>query len=338
MDTEEEEEEKTEASNEDVDDPPTMPDTELGEIWKQLALEWKSKLFALYDMDTTSAKFDWSSLTGFIGDTTAYYRRYPGRVTVIELDLHDLWDELLLLAKVTPAHLPQQDQLVDIVDVARQQGCITREDAHGSEQEALTSEGTRMWTDLPFLVTDVKRAWFNSQRELDQILRHNLAAFTARLCARHSDGGGSSGSSGDGLAFCALWLLRRALEVPRRVTRSYHRLRTSVVEMLPACVVWFQFAGVQLLRLAAAEVCFADTVYFTAGDLQLVAPGERAVAQGVRGRGFSRLRWLFWRCRFEELSCLDDAEVAMMARYGLDAMLRAERRVEDELRNGASES
>lgn len=57
-----------------------MPGTEIREIWKHLALEWKTKLFTVFYMDTTDPNFDWASLTRFMLDTTAYYRRYLNRV------------------------------------------------------------------------------------------------------------------------------------------------------------------------------------------------------------------------------------------------------------------
>lgn len=307
---------------------PAMSDIELGKMWRQLAFEWKNKLFDLYDMDTSDPNFDWDALTRFVENVTQYYCGYVDRVNVMELDVHDLWDELMLLAKVTPAHLPQQEKIVNVVLFARKQGIIYRW-RNGKEEEAITSEGTRMWIDLPFLVNDMKMAWFRSQSELDQILRHNLAAFTARLCAL--------GICENNLAFCAIWLLRKALEMPRRVTRPYYRLRRSVVELLPACVAWFQFSGYKLLTLATSNLSYVNSVYFTEDDVKLTAPGELALKAGVVQWGFSHSRWLFWKNRFNELTRFDDGEVATMAKFGYDAMVRAEERMAYENANKGSE-
>lgn len=298
-----------------------LPDIELGKIWRQLAWERKNKLFQAYGMDTLDPNFDWNVLREFIVNISDYFHTYVDRVKVIEIDVHDLWDELMLLAKVTPAHLPEQDKIVDIVLFAREQGLIHRW-RHGMLEEAITSEGTILWTDLPFLVQDLKKTWFISQTDLDQVLRHNLAAFTARLCAKDI--------CGNELAFCALWLLRKALETPRRVSRPYYRLRTSLVEMLPACVVWFQFCGYKLLNLSLDNLTFSTSIYFTKDDVKFTAPAKLAVKSGVEGQGFSLTRWVFWRERFGELCRCEDGEVAIMAKYGFDAMIRAEKQMEEE--------
>lgn len=78
--------------------------------------------------------------------------------------------------------------------------------------------------------------------DLSPTHRHNLAAFTAHVTAL--------GVRDPELSVCALWLLRTALETPRPLTRAEAGNEVPLVELLPACIAWFQYCSHKLLTLS----------------------------------------------------------------------------------------
>ena len=145
--------------------------------------------------------------------------------------------------------------------------------------------------------------------------RHNFAAFTARLLAL--------GVCDSSISWCALWLLREALEtsrpllVPAEGGNGRERELVSVAELLPAAVEWFQYSSYKLLTLAVENHSFEAE----AGSSHTSVPGELAQSASVEQAGFSVSRWIFWRTRLREICLCEDIEAAKVARRGFDVMI-----------------
>jgi hypothetical protein len=249
----------------------------------------------------------WETIRGYILTTNFRYTSFPTPIADFELDMRDLWHTFIQAARITNADDPAQDRLVSQLLYAHSMGTLRRTATSGNSEEVVTSDGSRIWTDLPYLVQDMREAWGKSM-ELSPTHRHNLAAFTARLTAL--------GVRGSDLSVCALWLLRAALETPRRLTRGGD---VSVAELLPACVAWFQYCNHKLLTLAVNNHVFAEI------DPHFSEPGELAQNAGVSHLGFSVSRWLFWRQRFKELSRDGDEQMAKDGRRGFYCMINTGR-------------
>lgn len=250
---------------------------------------------------------DWESLKNLILSMSNYYITHPDQAsTLFETEIHDLWEQLIQLAKLTPADDPAHDRLVSLTLWARELGAL-RIKQNGKDGKLITPEGLEVWTDLPYLEEDMQEAWQKSM-DLTPVERHNFAAFTARLMA--------VGVSDTGFGLCALWLLRETLETPRPLTKPENGDEISVAELLPACLAWFEYCNFKLLRLAV-DSDFNGVNFYP----HLSAPGELAREADVEQLGFSVPRWLFWRRRFKELSRCKDEQVAKKGRQGFDYMI-----------------
>jgi hypothetical protein len=203
--------------------------------------------------------------------------------------MHDFWHICMQSAKVTHADDAGQGRLVAQILYARDMGTLSR-NTMGEYEEAVT-EGGRICTDLPYLVPDFKTIWEQSM-DITPSHRRNLAAFTARLIAL--------GVGGPELTYCALWLLRETLEVPRTLLKSEAGKEAAVFELLPACLQWFRYSSHKLLILSAKN-------YNT--RLEDDVAGELAMKAGVEQSEFSIERWLFWRNGFKELTRCGDEKL-----------------------------
>ena len=252
----------------------------------------------------------WRTVRDYILNINHRYTKSTNPIILFEWDMHDLWYMFIQAAKVTPADDPAQDRLVAQLLYAREMGTLRRRTTR-TEEEAITSDGLRIWTDLPYLAEDMQGAWEKSM-DLSPHHRHNFAAFTARLPAL--------GICPTSLSLCALWLLREALETPRQLTRPENGSgEVSVAELLPACAAWFTYCNHKLLTLAVTKHVFPGA------NLPLSEPGELARQADIQQPGFSVPRWLFWRHRFKDLSRCEDEHVATEARRGFDAMINTGR-------------
>ena len=250
----------------------------------------------------------WQTIRCSILNTTHRYTSWTHLIADFDWDMHDLWHVFIQAARTTQADDPAQDRLVAQVLFARSLGTLRRTTTTGTEkEEAITSDGARIWTDLPYLVTDLREAWLNSSN-LSPAHRHNLAAFTARLTAL--------GICDADLSVCALWLLRTALETPRPLSPAEadsdpSKELLSIIDLLPACITWFQHSNHKLLTLSVQNHVPTAPIPDPDPDpgLPLPEPGPLAQNAGISQPGFSVPRWLFWRRRFKELSRSTCADV-----------------------------
>jgi Protein of unknown function (DUF3632) len=196
----------------------------------------------------------------------------------------------------------------------------------------------------------MREAWEKQSMKLDPTHRHNFAAFTARLLAL--------GVCDSSISWCALWLLREALEtsrpllIPAEGGNGGEGQLASVAELLPAAVEWFQYSSHKLLTLAVENHSFTAE----ADSSHILVPGELAQSAGVKQAGCSVSRWIFWRTRLREICLCEDTELAKVARRGFDAMMtsgrmmgydipgeakywaKVEKALEEELRRGSKVS
>lgn len=288
---------------------PTLEQIRSRERFSQTSREEIDREAADDESKSNSQSSLWSTIRGYILNINYRYTVSDNHIILFEWDMHDLWYLFVQTAKITNADDPAQDRLVDQLLYAREMGTIRRRTT-GTDEEAITSDGLRIWTDLPYLAEDMREVWEKSM-DMSPNHRHNFAAFTARLPAL--------GVCDTGLSLCALWLLREALETPRQLTRPENGDKVSVADMLPACVAWFKYCSHKLLTLAVNNHSFAEV------DLHLSAPGELARNANIEQAGFSVSRWLFWRQRFKDISRCEDEQVAKEGRRGFDSMINSGR-------------
>ncbi|TGO65515.1 hypothetical protein BCON_0002g01000 [Botryotinia convoluta] len=236
-------------------------------------------------------------------------RTHP--IELYEYDLRELWYMCVQGARLIAAEHPTQDRLVSQVLHTREMGVLSRKSGDAKEEGkrddheleiASTSDGN-IWSDLPFLVEEIRAAWTLSP-SIPTVQRHNLSAFIARLA--------SVGVRDPELCLVAIWILRDTLETPRPLTSgakapshdSKQRL-TTIADLLPAAIVWFQYCGHKIESLCILNQDF-ESGFSETGELA-------QKAQIMPDSGFSVARWIFWRDRFEEISRCGNEEVAPLA-------------------------
>lgn len=193
----------------------------------------------------------------------------------------------------------KQDGLV--LDVLRIQGLgpLCRPAGGESVDVARTADGV-LWSDLPFLVGDMRAVWVRDCARMAGPQRKNFAGFLAKLA--------SARVCGDRLAAVGLLTLRFALEDPRRdlgsasgedaedEKRSIDWL--DIAQLLPAACRWIKEAGIQLVVLS--DVYWNDCPSeFGEGGVLFI---ESELVQGKRcPTGFSPWRYMFWIKRLHEI-------------------------------------
>lgn len=242
------------------------------------------------------------TIRGSVLNTNYRYTSWTHPIAEFEWDVHELWYIFIQAARITAADDPAQDRLVAQLLYAQSLGTLRRTTT-GTEEEAITSDGARIWTDLPYLVSDLREAWLPST-DLSPTHRDNLTAFTARVTAL--------GVRDPELSVCAVWLLRAALETPRPLTRADAGDEVPLAELPPACVAWFQYCSHKLLTLSVNN---------HASDPRYSNPGALARDANISSPGFSGARWLFWRPRFKQRSRCADAPVARESKRGFGWMI-----------------
>ncbi len=123
----------------------------------------------------------WKTIPDYITNVNYRYAVSTNPIILFEWDMHDLWYMFVQASKVIDADDAGQDWLVAQVLYAREMGTISRIGpviAKAEREEAITSEGFRIWTDLPYLVSDMREFWAKS-KDMSPIHRYNFAAFTA---------------------------------------------------------------------------------------------------------------------------------------------------------------
>jgi hypothetical protein len=102
----------------------------------------------------------WSSIREFILNINYRYVQSKQPVTFFQHDLHDLWYMFIRTAQVTDADSPSQDRHVTQLIYAKELGTDRR--------TGQTADDTfRLWTDLPYLVEDMREAWENQSMKQD---------------------------------------------------------------------------------------------------------------------------------------------------------------------------
>ena len=243
-----------------------------------------------------------STVTSFIYSMSSRYFHVDFAVELLDNELHDFWYTFIQAAKNTSYGSPTQDRLVFYVLYVREMGVVTRTLPNGDKQEVRSSDG-KLWSDLPFLVQDIQTTWINDYLKMSATHRQNLAAFLARLAA--------VGVCGHSLTGCALWLLRDALETPRRLSDVESGTEVPVVELLTAVNMWLLNAPHKLVILSDASYNNFSPKISALGEL---AQGRVAVG------GFSPSRWNFWKERLEQISHSEHEEVKKLALEGLQMM------------------
>lgn len=97
------------------------------------------------------------TIRGSVLNTNYRYTSWTHPIAEFEWDVHELWYIFIQAARITAADDPAQDRLVAQLLYARSLGTLRRTTT-GTEEEAITSDGARIWTDLPYLVSDVREA------------------------------------------------------------------------------------------------------------------------------------------------------------------------------------
>ncbi|KAF2673551.1 hypothetical protein BT63DRAFT_421689 [Microthyrium microscopicum] len=177
---------------------------------------------------------------------------------------------------------PKQERLVFLLLQAKNIGTLNRKytDNAGNvfSEAAQTSNGARIFADMPFFVEDFLHMWVRDLSSLSPEQRRDLAAFMAKLV--------SVGFS-DKLAVVGLWLFRRVFESP------VHELDGPALHWMEAVSAWYMYAGHKLMSLCGSD--FSDM------PEEFAVPGELAQAAGIEGTGFSVARWKFWQERVKEI-------------------------------------
>ena len=207
---------------------------------------------------------------------------------ILDFDIHSFWRTIFLAAQNFDADNPKQDTLLRYILYVREYGTVIRK-ASTTDNEivlALTSNGQRIWTDLPFLVQDFYEWWFKDCMNMSTIQRLNISSFVARLV--------SVGICGNTLSGCALMTFRDALETPRRSTSSDGGHELPIEDLLPALSSWLVYAPHKLTSLVGNS--FNDFE-----DIRVSALGELALQAGVSEPGFNPSRWAFWKGRLADI-------------------------------------
>lgn len=246
--------------------------------------------------------------------------------------LHHLWFIYYQAAMHTFALSPCQHRLAFQLIQLREQGPLQRRSPDGTVQAATTSDG-RIWTNMPFFVTDMTKYWTEGCASMSAVQRVNFSRFLANLA--------STGFANDGLGGIALAVMRATFETPRHLgtqhdqheedaTRQIDNL--SIAALLPAANNWFFAAGHKLIQLSGEAWNKCDGFIGEPGEL--LEPNE---PNGTVTVGFSPERWLFWLKRLEQIALLarqgGDAPLASYAERMMDNMLLTVEQTDNKVRN-----
>ncbi|KAF3892502.1 hypothetical protein GTR04_4434 [Trichophyton interdigitale] len=276
-----------------------------------------------YGHDPANPQETWEGLRNNIYSIGRSYLDNHCTAAETESRLHDLWDELIHVAKMTPAHSPEHDRLVVLILEARELGSfpINQKDRDALPvtkacEVATMPNGQRLWADLPYLVQEIYAAWAKESMRFSSQERQSLAVLTAKLCA--------VGVCPDQLSCCALWLFKETLETARDdvslPSAKPEEGSNTIVELLPACLEWLKQSSHKLVKLSLAGYDPATALAADLNDSQ-TAPGELAVKANINQPGFSLPRWLFWRQGFKDLYRCGHEPLIRMARACFEASI-----------------
>lgn len=277
---------------------------------------------------------------------------------LLDIDMHDLWHRYWHGAIHTAPDSPKLHRLVLGIIEAREQGTFTAggvgsqlipaaeemdEDdgrrqhleRHHDRTQATTSDGSRIWTDLPFLVADMTSHWAGDCATMSSAQRLSGAQFLALLAA-------AGAAPDDAMCGIALMVLREALETPRPLGRVGATMDSdpgrqmqdlSIADLLPAANAWLFAAGRKIVLLSDAAAAREDLFPEHVGGLGplLVHAGDGGDATSTLGRelqgGFSPQRWMWWLRRLDEIASLasqggeDTASLGLLVHGMMDNMM-----------------
>jgi hypothetical protein len=208
-------------------------------------------------------------------------------------DCHFKWYTIILAARHTETENPKQDTLAMHVLQAKALGPIlaqrrvkngaTSADGHLVLEPARTSNGERIYSDLPFMLDDFHDSWCQLwlSEKIPSVQLANFAAFIGRLISTGVD---------NRISICVLVFFRDVLESPET---SSPRSSSDMQRIMRAFIVPCRR---HLLRLAVQS--FND---FPLSLEQSARPGPLARAAGLEQGGFSPARWKFWLKRLESM-------------------------------------
>jgi hypothetical protein len=197
----------------------------------------------------------WKRARLFIRNITSRYVNASSQVEpILQRDIRNLWYLFIGAARITPTDEAAADRLAVQVLVAREIGPLKTisEDAEDNIPLSAAHHSPRIWTELPYLGTDLRAAWVQAvetRNTLPSDQLANLAGFTGRLVA--------FGICEAELSQCCLLLLRAALETPRRVLDSKDTVEASDMPFtyfMPALLAWFRHGSYKLFCLCARGV------------------------------------------------------------------------------------
>ncbi|KAG5978465.1 hypothetical protein E4U55_006176 [Claviceps digitariae] len=275
-----------------------------------------------YEKDPQQAREIWQGLRDDLFRIGHNYFASTYTLGGIEGFLHDAWDEFIHAAMLHPADSAELDRLVTLVLEVRELGvfsqkCPAHENANAQsvpdtreekqeEKEAIMSNGQRLWTNLPFLASDMYGFWSKESGALTGTQRGSLAAFTSKLC--------SAGVCAPELARCAVWLFAQALETELP--------SETMVEMLPACEEWFCYSKTTLVKMCRDNHGAGSSA--ENDNAMSGAVGPLVTDAETRQRGsFSIARWLFWRKRAGHIYADGSGHVSRLGRACFELMVNA---------------
>ncbi|OGM49948.1 hypothetical protein ABOM_001589 [Aspergillus bombycis] len=245
-----------------------------------------------FEYDPANPQETWQDFRWRILNISHGYLEGHWDMPFVEQGLHDLWDELIHVAKRHPAGSAEHDRLVTLILDVQQCGPIERKKkdapADAEPEPVVLPNGQRLWSDLPYLVQEFQDAWMKESMGYTAAQREGVAALTARLCA--------VGVFPSELGRCALWLFKETFETERPLTRAEGE-RPS-------------------FKLVTFTVTNHDYPPPSMGDdvQASTAPGDLAPRSEFPCSGFSIPRWVFWRRRYKHFYHCGNEQIAKLAR------------------------
>ncbi|KAK3385292.1 hypothetical protein B0H63DRAFT_559929 [Podospora didyma] len=278
-------------------------------------------------------------------------RFYLGRQSAesLEWDMHNLWYLFYEASINISEEHPAADRLAMQVITAREQGLLIRDvdPGKGTDDESLTQATTadgNVWTDLPFLVSDMTKYWLEEHAGLSSAQRLRFSNFLAKLAA-------AGVGRDDGLCRIALATFRQALETPRhslgtsadqQQAEDASRLEAqlTIAAYLPSVNSWLNWASLKIIQLSETGKSWIPAAGSSEHEEELgglfqhdvvvdtddgLAATPTLATTGTASLGFSVSRWIFWLTRLESLaeSFRDSGEDALagLATGMMDNML-----------------
>ena len=212
---------------------------------------------------------------------------------LLDLEMHAFWYVYIEAAKNFTHDNPKQDKLVRYILYMREIGIVQE---GGTTLQ--TSNGQKVWSDLPYLVTDLEKACADDSMLATH--RINLHSFIARLAG--------VGVCGDGRTGCALLLLRDAFETPDS------NKKVPIKDLLPAISGWADYAPHKL----------ASVIKHSSNGMlspEVLVPGKLCQDIGITSGGWNTSRWAFWREQVEAITRSGEEELALEASSLLEKMV-----------------